>query len=120
MQAGFVKKCCLLFPMQRLAAKIMLKRFSTTEGFASQKSVPTKDDLLNKLVRLIHQNGYARDKVVSDLLKRYLPAGQYTRETAEFELRKRFINLELEARTIVYLIENAETEIVLSRERAFG
>lgn len=76
--------------------------------------------MLSKLVRLVNQNGYARDKIVSDLLKRHLPAGQYTRAAAEAELRKRFGNLEIDARTILYLIDNAETEIVLSRERVVG
>ncbi|MDR7040529.1 hypothetical protein J2X36_005312 [Methylobacterium sp. BE186] len=98
----------------------MLRRFSSTTHKGSAARHDETEDLILGIRRLVRHSGYERDKIVSALLKQYLPNIGGTAWAGEASLRRDLKAARLDARTIAYLTASAGGELQMAHERSVG
>ncbi|MEA1834734.1 hypothetical protein U8607_21810 [Methylobacterium durans] len=98
----------------------MLRRYSSTTRNESTGRLDGAEDLILGIRRLVRHSGYERDKIVSALLKQFLPSAGGAAWAGEAALRRDIAAARLDGRTIAYLIASAGGELQLAHERSVG
>ncbi len=76
------------------------------------------DALVIQIRRLVRHRGFARDKVVSAMLLKYIPADAGYAWNDEAALHTRLVKADLDMKTVDHLIASASLEIVMIRARS--
>lgn len=76
------------------------------------------DALVLQIGRLVRHRGYARDKVVSGMLLKYIPADAGYAWNGEAALHTRLAKADLDTKTMDHLIASARLEIAMIQARS--
>ncbi|WP_336488974.1 hypothetical protein [Methylobacterium nigriterrae] len=98
----------------------MLLRFSATKTQKTPQPINGIEDLVLRIRQLIRHRGYDRDKIVSAMLKRYLPSSGGPGWTGETALRQSLTKAQLDQKSIDHLVANVSGEIQMAHERLAG
>lgn len=98
----------------------MLRRYSSTNLNASRPGPGGTDDLIVGIRRLVRHRGYERDKIVSALLKQFLPKIGGAAWAGEAALRRDLVAACLDEKAIAYLVACAGGELQMAHERSVG
>ena len=78
------------------------------------------DELILRMRQLIRHRGYDRDKIVSAILRRYLPNAGGSAWNGEAVLRQNLTQAKLDQRSIDHLVANVMGELHMAHERLAG
>src|SRR4051812_24711496 len=97
----------------------MLLRFSATKTQKTQQPINSVEDLVLRIRQLIRLRVYDRDKIVSAMLKRYLPNSGEPGWSGETALPQS-LKAQLDQNSIDHLVANVTGEIQMAHEQLAG
>ncbi|KAB1073746.1 hypothetical protein [Methylobacterium planeticum] len=94
--------------------------YSVTKTQKADQPLNGIDELVGRIRQLVRHRGYERDKIVSAMLRRYLPNMGGAGWNGEASLRQVLTQAKLDQKSIDHLSANVVGEIHMAHERLAG